>query len=316
MINMSNLLQILVILCICLFYINANIANSIDTSSFSINSNEIQSNKLSNNLIDNDMITKTGTTIIGLCCKQGIVLGADTRTTSGSLIINKLKHKIHQISSKIYCCTAGTVADCDQYIHNARYQLKRYQYANQFSKFDNLNNFNNINIVLYSLRQSIRTNYQNSHNRKPQAVFLVAGYDNNFKLASIDNNGIISQTSYCCLGSGSTKAYSILEAELCKLQINPNEIKEYYIDININIAIELVRKAILSGIYNDLGSGNNLDIVIISNEKTHELREFIHESMILPVSNNENQEDVERSDIGEEIILRKSIDDEIIIERI
>ena len=34
---------------------------------------------------------KTGTTIVGICCRDGVVLGADTRCTGGPLIIDKNK---------------------------------------------------------------------------------------------------------------------------------------------------------------------------------------------------------------------------------
>lgn len=57
--------------------------------------------------------TKTGTTIVGLCFKDGIVLGADTRSTQGSTVADKNCQKIHYIADNIYCCGAGTAADTE-----------------------------------------------------------------------------------------------------------------------------------------------------------------------------------------------------------
>ena len=45
---------------------------------------------------------KTGTTIAGLIFKDGVVLGADTRATEGSIVADKNCAKIHHISSKIW----------------------------------------------------------------------------------------------------------------------------------------------------------------------------------------------------------------------
>ena len=45
---------------------------------------------------------KTGTTIAGIIFKDGVVLGADTRATEGSIVADKNCAKIHHISSKIW----------------------------------------------------------------------------------------------------------------------------------------------------------------------------------------------------------------------
>ena len=57
---------------------------------------------------------KTGTTIVGLKYKDGVVIAADQRATTDSLIIDKECMKIHYIAPNIYCCGAGTAADADE----------------------------------------------------------------------------------------------------------------------------------------------------------------------------------------------------------
>ena len=54
---------------------------------------------------------KTGTTIVGLVFDKGIIIGADTRSTSGGIVANKNAAKIHYIAPNIYCAGAGTAAD-------------------------------------------------------------------------------------------------------------------------------------------------------------------------------------------------------------
>ena len=57
---------------------------------------------------------KTGTTIVGIVCKDGVVLATDTRASAGSLVAEKLCTKLHHMAPNIYCAGAGTAADCDK----------------------------------------------------------------------------------------------------------------------------------------------------------------------------------------------------------
>ncbi|CAG8825032.1 16752_t:CDS:2, partial [Gigaspora rosea] len=57
---------------------------------------------------------KTGTTIIGIHFKDGIILGADTRSTNDTIVANKNCKKIHYLAPNMYCAGAGTAADTEQ----------------------------------------------------------------------------------------------------------------------------------------------------------------------------------------------------------
>uniref|UniRef100_A0A8C7VLE0 Proteasome subunit beta n=1 Tax=Oncorhynchus mykiss TaxID=8022 RepID=A0A8C7VLE0_ONCMY len=56
---------------------------------------------------------KTGTTIAGIVFKDGVILGADTRTTDDMVVADKNCMKIHYIAPNIYCCGAGVAADAE-----------------------------------------------------------------------------------------------------------------------------------------------------------------------------------------------------------
>lgn len=58
-------------------------------------------------------VQKTGTTIVGIIFKDGVILGADTRATSDSIVADKNCLKIHFLAKHIYCCGAGTAADTE-----------------------------------------------------------------------------------------------------------------------------------------------------------------------------------------------------------
>lgn len=45
--------------------------------------------------------TKTGTTIAGIVFKDGVILGADTRATSGPIVSDKNCEKIHYLAPNI-----------------------------------------------------------------------------------------------------------------------------------------------------------------------------------------------------------------------
>ena len=44
-------------------------------------------------------ILKTGTTIIGIVCKDGVVMASDRQTTAGDIVMNKNKQKTVQINN-------------------------------------------------------------------------------------------------------------------------------------------------------------------------------------------------------------------------
>ena len=69
--------------------------------------------------------TKTGTTIVGLIYEDGVVLGADTRSTAGTTVADKNCEKIHYIAPNIYCCGAGTAADTE----NVTGMISRYVFS-------------------------------------------------------------------------------------------------------------------------------------------------------------------------------------------
>lgn len=41
----------------------------------------------------------------------GVIIGADSRTSSGPYVANRVSDKLTEISEKIYCCRSGSSAD-------------------------------------------------------------------------------------------------------------------------------------------------------------------------------------------------------------
>lgn len=53
----------------------------------------------------------TGTTIMAITYNDGILLAADTRTSMGTYVSNRVSNKITKLTDRIYCCRSGSAAD-------------------------------------------------------------------------------------------------------------------------------------------------------------------------------------------------------------
>merc|ERR1719233_2798547 len=80
-------------------------------------------------------------------------------------------------------------------------------------------------------------------------------------LYEIAAHGSTSKVPYCTMGSGTLAAMSVLETRWV-----PNMSEED--------AKQLVRDAIRAGIFNDMGSGSNVDLVVIKEKDVKYLRGF------------------------------------------
>jgi 20S proteasome subunit beta 2 len=70
---------------------------------------------------------KTGTTIVGILYRDGVILGADTRATEDTIVSDKNCSKIHYLSENIYCCGAGTAADTEMTTQMISSQLELHR---------------------------------------------------------------------------------------------------------------------------------------------------------------------------------------------
>ncbi|KAL5706669.1 proteasome endopeptidase complex [Ranunculus cassubicifolius] len=50
-----------------------------------------------------------GTTIIGVTYDGGVVLGADSRTSTGMYVANRASDKITELTDNVYVCRSGSV---------------------------------------------------------------------------------------------------------------------------------------------------------------------------------------------------------------
>lgn len=190
--------------------------------------------------------TSTGTTIVGCKFKGGVVIAADTRATAGSIVADKNCEKLHRLAPKIWCAGAGTAADTEMVTQLIASNLELHGlYQNRQPR---------VITALTMLKQHL-FKYQGHLG----AYLIVAGVDpTGAHLLSVQAHGSTDIGKYQSLGSGSLAAMAVLETNF----------KE---DMTKEEAIKLCADAIELGIWNDLGSGSNVDICVMEVGKDAEL---------------------------------------------
>jgi len=192
---------------------------------------------------------KTGTTIAGITFKDGIVLGADTRATEGPIVCDKNCEKIHYIADNIYCCGAGTSADTENStgLVSSQLELHRLSTGRQPRV-----------VTALTLLKRMLFRYQGHIS----AALVLGGVDcTGPSLYTVYPHGSTDKLPYVTMGSGSLAAMAIFESGW-KENMNKEDAKN------------LVHKAIRAGIFNDLGSGGNVDLTIITKEGVEILRNY------------------------------------------
>ncbi|KAL3758256.1 hypothetical protein ACHAWU_004894 [Discostella pseudostelligera] len=199
------------------------------------------SNNSSSNSSILPLATKTGTTIVGLVYANGIVLGADTRATNDTTVADKNCDKIHYIAPNIYCCGAGTAADTEKTTELIASQMELLRLNTGGADHSRV-------VTACTLLKRLLFRYQGHIS----AALVLGGCDpiDGPALYQIYPHGSTSKLPYTTMGSGSLAAMAIFEAD-------------YRDDLSEDEAVGLVRRAILAGIFNDLGSGSNVDTCII-----------------------------------------------------
>lgn len=192
---------------------------------------------------------KTGTTIAGIIFKDGVVLGADTRATDDTVVADKNCAKIHYITDNIYCCGAGTAADTEKITQMISSQLELHK----------LNTGRTPRVVTANclLKQMLF-----KYHGMISAALVLGGVDpTGPHLYSIWPHGSTDKLPYVTMGSGSLAAMAVFED-----RYKPNMSREE--------AMALVRDAIAGGIFNDLGSGSNIDLCVLTKDKVDYVRPF------------------------------------------
>ncbi|KAF2862156.1 proteasome core particle subunit beta 2 [Piedraia hortae CBS 480.64] len=194
--------------------------------------------------------TSTGTTIVGCLFDGGVVIAADTRATSGPIVADKNCEKLHYISPQIWCAGAGTAADTEFTTALISSNLELHSLSTGRKP--------RVVTAMTMLKQHL-FRYQGYIG----AYLVVAGCDpTGSHLFSVHAHGSTDKLPYVTLGSGSLAAMSVFETQW-KGSLTRDE------------AVKLCSDAIQAGIFNDLGSGSNVDVCVITPNKAHMMRNYL-----------------------------------------
>jgi proteasome beta subunit len=191
----------------------------------------------------------TGTTTIGLVCRDGIVLGTDTRATLGTFIAHKHAKKVYPIDDHIAMTIAGGVADAQSVVEVLRANSKLYKFEKGMP-------------IAISAVARLAANILFQSRFYPFLLqSIIGGVDEaGSHIFALDPLGSVTEEKCVSTGSGSPVAYGVLEPG-------------YKEGMSVKEAIPLVVKAVNSAMKRDSASGDSFDVAVISKEGYRELSE-------------------------------------------
>ena len=206
---------------------------------------------------------KTGTTTVGLVCKDGLVLAADRRATAGYFLADKKVEKVLKITDDIAVTIAGTVSDIQLVVKLIRAELKLKQLKT--GKVNTVKEATNLlsgivynNIRKFSLIPGI------SH-------FIVGGRDETgFHMYDLCPDGAITEVdNFVSSGSGSPMVYGLLEAS-------------YKEGMAVKDGINLAVKGINSALQRDVASGNGVIVYTVTDKGVKKVLEKTLDTKLEP----------------------------------
>lgn len=204
-------------------------------------------------------IRKTGTTTLGIICKDGVVVAAEKKSTLGYLIASKESEKILEITDHVAMTIAGASGDAQALARYLKAELKLFEIQNQRKV-----TIKGAATMLSNILQGGRWTYL------PYMVqLIIAGYDDSGpSIYNLDAIGSIEEEKkFFSTGSGSPMALGVLE-------------DNFRDGMTFEEGSKLAIRAIRAAVERDIGSGGKaIDIAVITKDgikmSRHEFTEKI-----------------------------------------
>jgi proteasome beta subunit len=198
-------------------------------------------------------VKETGTTTVGIVCKDAVILGAEKKSTLGYLVASKESEKILPLDIHIAMTIAGASGDAQVLARYLRAEFKLFEIEHRRK------------ITVRGAAVLLSNILQNSKYFPYYVQLIIGGVDDSgphiFDLDAI--GGIEEDKKFISTGSGSPIALGVLE-------------DQYKEEMSVEEAKELAIRAIKAAIERDIGSGGKaIDIAIITKDgikfETHSL---------------------------------------------
>jgi len=195
--------------------------------------------------LKNSML-KTGTTILGIVCKDGVVMASDRQISAGNLVVDKHYQKTVPITDNLLMAFTGSVSDAQRVAKYLPAELRLKELRSK-SKHTIKQAANLLSSILYSgARQSMM-----------MVGNLLGGVneDGSTELYTIEPAGsVLKVEEYDAnFGSGMPYVLGLLE-------------RQYKKGLSVKEGVELAKEALKSSTQRDMGSGYGIDVFTITKD--------------------------------------------------
>jgi 20S proteasome subunit beta 1 len=180
-----------------------------------------------------------GTTLIAVTYEGGAILAADSRTSTGSYVANRVSNKLTKLCDNIYCGRSGSAADTQAMAEAVAHYLKQKEMIDGQQPPV---------VTAARVMQTLCYRYR----FQISAGILVVGYDaiNGGQVYSVPLGGALLSLDYAMGGSGSTYLYGWADQNFKK-------------GMTRDQALNFVREAVSHAISRDGSSGGVIRSIII-----------------------------------------------------
>jgi len=194
-------------------------------------------------------ILSTGTSLVGIICKDGIVMAGDKKTTAGNIIMNKGKQKVWPVNDYILVSGTGSVSDIELSKKIIKAQLKLKELSDKQRP-----------TVKEAANLISMLSYKNI--RQPSMIPFLVGLmvgglneDGSTELYSIEPAGSVAKVDDfdANFSSGMPYILGFLERNWKK-------------NLSVEKGVELAIESIKSSSERDTGSGLGIDVFTITKE--------------------------------------------------
>jgi len=198
--------------------------------------------------IKNNML-KSNTSLVGITCRDGIVLGADRRVTAGNLVVDKKYQKILRVNEYLVVAYTGGVADAQltNKLLAAELRLKELRAKSrptvqEAAQLVAMMTYRNIRTpaMLMNIVGTLITGFNEDGTSELYTIEPAGGV---YKVKEYDAN----------FSSGMPYILGLLE-------------RLYKKDLSVKEGVELAKECLKSSTQRDTGSGNGIDVFTITKD--------------------------------------------------
>ena len=214
------------------------------------------------NVSPKDRAPKTGTTIVACVYDEGVVLGADTRVSTGIYVSNRASDKMTVLEDTTVMCRSGSAADTEAVASIVRFHIEQIgmERSEPLDVKTVAQVANNVNYRNKGANQGIGLG----------AYMIVGGWDKKFgsKVFSCTAGGNMIETKWTTDGSGSTFIWGFMDDGF-KENMTRSECEDF------------VTRAIFLAMPTDSSSGGCVRLNTVNSNGIH--RRFIEAADIPPM---------------------------------